>query len=466
MDESDYSDNDGDDDDDDDDDNDDESLTEEEQIAADERRWKLISMLQRKEQYHKRTRKQIDVLVEEFLIDIKDDIFDMLCDNNKYSENYYGGLDSDRDTEEEVETTIRLFPEILSLKSTNENKNSYGPGYYPIQCLTFRYDGDMGLFQFECNLKAVSFIPLLARLATEFGQFMDEQRSGLLSTDGKINVLRDLVRTDTEHYNRDHHELVDTKYLIVMKKLRQMGYLKKEDIRRYDILDALWDDHILAEKRLRFLVEWDPSSLLQSDKVDNIPLHDAALNLSIQPFQIVFKYGLLYFPEKKGICLLFQNNKNSTTPFQHACSIFGQDEVMTVVEDTLLDYQRSSSHDDSNNAEPYNVVDALIMAAIDESVHLDCVYFLLRRQPDVLVKLLSQSSSSTEVSASNDDNDNIISHDGDDGISSRTNNSSNSNNGHSRSRSRDNDDNSVVVNEAMMVNGNPKNKKRRRKDRG
>ncbi|OEU14506.1 hypothetical protein FRACYDRAFT_241053 [Fragilariopsis cylindrus CCMP1102] len=414
-------------------------------------------MLQRKEQYHKRTRKQIDVLVEEFLIDIKDDIFDMLCDNNNNSENYYGGLDSDRDTEEEVETTIMLFPEILSLKSTNENKNCYGPGYYPIQCLTFRY---MGLFQLECNLKAVSFIPLLARLATKFGQFMDEQRSGLLSTDGKINVLRDLVRTDTEHYNRDHHELVDTKYLIVMKKLRQMGYLKKEDIRRYDILDTLWDDHILAEKRLRFLVEWDPSSLLQSDKVDNIPLHDAALNLSIQPFQIVFKYGLLYFPKKKGICLLFQNNRNSTTPFQHACSIFGQDEVMTVVEDTLLDYQRSSSHDDSNNAEPYNGVDALIMAAIDESVHLDCVYFLLRRQPDVLVKLLSQSSSS------NDDDDNIISHDGDDGISSGINNSSNSNNGHSRSRSRDKDDNSVVVNEAMMVNGNPKKKKRRRKDRG
>ena len=208
------------------------------------------------------------------------------------------------------------------------------------------------------------------------------------------------------------------------------------------------------------MVEWDPSSLFQSDKVDNIPLHDAALNLSIQPFQIVFKYGLLYFPEKKGICLLFQNNKNRTTPFQHACSIFGQDEVMTVVEDTLLDYQRSSSHDDSSNAEPYNVVDAFIMAAINESVHLDCVYFLLRRQPDVLVKLLSQSSSS------NDDDDNIISHDGEDGISSGINNSSNSNNGHSRSRSRDKDDNSVVVNEAMMVNGNPKKKKRRRKDRG
>jgi hypothetical protein len=114
MDESDYSDNDGDDDDDDDDDNDDESLTEEEQIAADERRWKLIVMLQRKEHYHKRTRKQIDVLVEEFLIDIKDDIFDMLCDNNKYSENYYGGLDSDRDTEEEVETTIRFSRNPIS----------------------------------------------------------------------------------------------------------------------------------------------------------------------------------------------------------------------------------------------------------------------------------------------------------------------------------------------------------------
>jgi hypothetical protein len=31
------------------------------------------------------------------------------------------------------------------------------------------------------------------------------------------------------------------------------------------------------------------------------------------------------------------------------------------------------------------------MAAIDEHIHLDCVYFLIRRQPDVLQNLLSST---------------------------------------------------------------------------
>ena len=30
-----------------------------------------------------------------------------------------------------------------------------------------------------------------------------------------------------------------------------------------------------------------------------------------------------------------------------------------------------------------HIVDASITAAIDESIHLDCVYFLMRRNPDV-----------------------------------------------------------------------------------
>jgi hypothetical protein len=33
-------------------------------------------------------------------------------------------------------------------------------------------------------------------------------------------------------------------------------------------------------------------------------------------------------------------------------------------------------------------IDALITAAIDKNIHLDCVYFLLRREPDILQKLL------------------------------------------------------------------------------
>merc|ERR1712238_614813 len=39
---------------------------------------------------------------------------------------------------------------------------------------------------------------------------------------------------------------------------------------------------------------------------------------------------------------------------------------------------------------PLNIVEALMMAAADENTHLDCSYFLLRREPHVWVRLLSE----------------------------------------------------------------------------
>ena len=55
---------------------------------------------------------------------------------------------------------------------------------------------------------------------------------------------------------------------------------------------------------------------------------------------------------------------------------------MKVVEDTLICYYSL------NNASSLNISEALIMAAIDENIHLDCVYLLIQREPDILQKLL------------------------------------------------------------------------------
>jgi hypothetical protein len=50
-----------------------------------------------------------------------------------------------------------------------------------------------------------------------------------------------------------------------------------------------------------------------------------------------------------------------------------------------------------------NFVDTFLSSAIDEGVSLDCVLFLLRRDPDMLQKLLS---SSTPLAAMNDNSNN------------------------------------------------------------
>ena len=135
------------------------------------------------------------------------------------------------------------------------------------------------------------------------------------------------------------------------------------------------------------MVEWDPNALTQTDECGDLPLHDAVffIDSSIRRiYQFVFDAGVEYFPKKKGIHLFFRKDRNDDTPFQGACKKFGYKEVMYSIEETLVRYSDT----------PINTAEALLSAAIDESIHLDCVYFLLRRQPDILQKLPSLASAS------------------------------------------------------------------------
>jgi hypothetical protein len=68
---------------------------------------------------------------------------------------------------------------------------------------------------------------------------------------------------------------------------------------------------------------------------------------------------------------------------------YGREEVMKIVEETII---RCHSSSDNNNTPPLNIMEVLITAPIDENIGLDCVFFLLRRQPDFLVALLSSST--------------------------------------------------------------------------
>jgi hypothetical protein len=51
--------------------------------------------------------------------------------------------------------------------------------------------------------------------------------------------------------------------------------------------------------------------------------------------------------------------------------------VIKVIEDTPI-LSSSSSSDNNNNAPPLNAMEVLLTAVIDENVHFDCMYFLLR----------------------------------------------------------------------------------------
>jgi hypothetical protein len=163
--------------------------------------------------------------------------------------------------------------------------------------------------------------------------------------------------------------------------LRRWDLLRKDDIQRYALVDKLCSSGYFAEDRFRFLVGWDPSLLVQTNRFGGQPsLHLVAIDSSIQGFQVVFDSCICYYPKKKGISLLFTKNRGGSTPFQIAHGNFGHDTVMEVVEDILPRYSDTT---------PINIEEALLSAAIDENIHLDCVYFLLRRHPDTIKGLPS-----------------------------------------------------------------------------
>mmetsp|Transcript_28244 Transcript_28244/g.31638 ORF Transcript_28244/g.31638 Transcript_28244/m.31638 type:complete len:150 (+) Transcript_28244:388-837(+) len=67
---------------------------------------------------------------------------------------------------------------------------------------------------------------------------------------------------------------------------------------------------------------------------------------------------------------------------------------------SLIQPLKMPSNDDGNNNKPYHTVDILLSAVIDENLSLDGVYFLLRREPDILQKLLSSSTKTNTTTTS------------------------------------------------------------------
>ncbi|OEU08103.1 hypothetical protein FRACYDRAFT_250326 [Fragilariopsis cylindrus CCMP1102] len=352
---------------------------------------KMILVLEQKETFPLQTRNKTDELVENFIENLEDDVHEMLCFNSTDSDSdNYRGLDSDRDTDAEVEAIVRVFPEVLTRRK-EDDEDEYGP--YPIQLLAFpRYEDSDGKYQ--CNVKTVLFIPVVARIAIELGLFEEEERGGLLfDDDNGGNVLHQLMFTDQtiEGDNREQqHEAVDDKFLQVLIQLRKLGLLKKEDIERYSLLHYLCGEEYFAEKRFRFMVEWDPSALTQTNEYGQLPIRCAFS--SIQGFRSVFEAGIHYYPKKKGISLLFRKSNKYSIPFVKACMKYGKEQVMKTIKDTFV-----RCYSSSDDTPPLNVVDALMTAAIDKDIHLDGVYFLLRRQPDILQKLLSSASINTAI---------------------------------------------------------------------
>lgn len=287
---------------------------------------------------------------------------------------WWHGLDSDVDTEEEAELAIRFFPGILN--EEYESQSSSMRGSQPIYILTI-------------YSKALSFVPLLAELGTELGRFTEKQRGGLGCTFRGVffQLTHDTIRKDKfDDEELGKHDEVST---AIMMRLKEKGLMKKEDIHDHNLMNlllykAIYSANLVIESRVRFLVDWDPYILMEC--VRSTPLlHHFVRYLAanndgqippgtLRRFRLIFELGLLYFPFEVGF--LFHRNT-----FQLACKKFGAESVRDLVDGEISNSLRQKKN---------GLQDMVFSAAINNEISLDGLYILFRRDPIAIMSKLSK----------------------------------------------------------------------------
>jgi len=194
------------------------------------------------------------------------------------------GLDDEIDTQKQVELALRFFPEVLCLRRY---------GLFPI-------------FWLSKSIRSVSFIPLFARLGVELQLFQESERGGLVFGSNGMDVFSQLAASCAENKrsDEDQQEVVDAKYLAVIKKLRKYKLMKKSDICKYDMIDILCKQAVFPEKRFRYLIDWNPSALLSNNgnsKIISIRLITKFFDKKdISGLKMLFELSMKYFPVEIG----------------------------------------------------------------------------------------------------------------------------------------------------------------------
>ena len=241
----------------------------------------VVESLLRKELFPLRTRIKINALIDEYHTTLKEDVHDMMTDQRLEQ---YAGLDSNRDTIEEVTAILQLVPDLLQQRKTttwvdnvhdtdddDEEDEVVGEwvdnegddeGEYPIQCLVYERDNEGNMY---FNSKAVPFIHLFAQLALEYNTLDDEQRGGLVIENGLgvANLFNGLVQPIlTSCLSDDDCRRADEVRTNELIRLQQFDLLTEVDVRDYELLGHLCKHKKIPRRSLAFLIEWSPDILL------------------------------------------------------------------------------------------------------------------------------------------------------------------------------------------------------------
>ncbi len=228
-------------------------------------------------------------------------------------------LDDTKHTEDQVKTVIEAFPEALTLKDKNRQ--------IPVQTLL--------------TPNKVSFIPILAQVGELCNVMGKDSRGGLLRKSlplpttgrdakgvrgppGYAHSYNLLQRLSKAQFGVADEE----KLFTVLKKLKSMGLIHKEDITKYKLLDPL---HMC---QFKFFTAWNPNWLKEArwNGTDMPYLNAIARSRSPRAsmaFRNFLKMSMRYFPQELG--LIFQKYEEEIDALQDAFNNFGRKETMGII---------------------------------------------------------------------------------------------------------------------------------------
>eukprot|EP00533_Pseudo-nitzschia_delicatissima_P014932 CAMPEP_0197268336 /NCGR_PEP_ID=MMETSP1432-20130617/4113_1 /TAXON_ID=44447 /ORGANISM="Pseudo-nitzschia delicatissima, Strain UNC1205" /LENGTH=363 /DNA_ID=CAMNT_0042733377 /DNA_START=636 /DNA_END=1727 /DNA_ORIENTATION=+ len=271
-------------------------------------------------------------------------------------------LNDEIDTAQEIELLLRCFPNLLTTK-----------------LFMFKVEGRVGgdLHGYVVSLnyfpnpvstlliqeKAISFVPLFVELGIEIGGFEERERGGLACE----NFLTKLFYSTFEQA------------LTILVQLREKGLVEKQE--ECDVMSSLLSaknegnplDFI--ETRLRLLVEWNPTILMNCDNHTYL-LHFYRFtdrNKDQRIHQAIIELGMTHYPEHLGFVFHKMINQDFNY-FAVSCSS-GQTEWMKrIVCDVILrSVQRNTLHD------------YILAAATNDEISLDGLYTVIRYDPIALI---------------------------------------------------------------------------------
>lgn len=342
-----------------------------------------------------------------FLTHVQDAFADWLFEV-ALNKNDQAGLNDERDTEQEVELALRFFPTVLCLRRY---------GYFPI-------------FWLSKSVSSVSFIPLFAQLGQEFGLFQEVERGGLVFGANGMDVFSQLAATCAEdasckRSDQEQQRVVDKQFLTVIKKLRKRTLMKRSDIRKYKMIDIICNQSVFPERRFRYLIDWDPKSLLSKDKTLSIRLIEKFFDKDdISGLQMLFELSMKHYPaelgfifdtiysvvddeakpnsfrkpgsftkkkkrssykkdnSKREITSLFEN---ATSLYQVACETYGKEEVQAIIDGYIYTEMKK----DANFTRKALTRAASSCEPAEDGA--DAMYLLLQRDPSLLHRNFSMA---------------------------------------------------------------------------